>query len=145
MSALLWHAFSGVFVLMLLATFVVYVGWTVVLTQLSAERRMVANKCVRRSPAHAEPRRVWTSRAGFVQPSQPRMNALHTPCLPAAHRLDAEASGKAVDALLNYETVALFGARAPTSVNHSLPLPRKLPRRRCRGLFYLMISHHRAH
>ena len=45
MSALLWHAFSGVFVVMLLATFTVYVGWTVALTQLSAERRTVANKC----------------------------------------------------------------------------------------------------
>ena len=65
--ALLWHAFSGAVVALVLATFGLYVAWTILLTGLAASRREEAN------------------------------------------RLDSASSGRAVDALLNYETVATFG------------------------------------
>jgi ABC-type transport system involved in Fe-S cluster assembly fused permease/ATPase subunit len=65
--ALLWRAFSGAVVGLVLVSFAAYVGWTVAMTSLAANRRTEAN------------------------------------------RLDGLATGKAVDALLNYETVATFG------------------------------------
>lgn len=65
--ALLWNAFSGAIVGIVLAAFAAYVAWTIALTSLAASRRTEAN------------------------------------------RLDGLATGKAVDALLNYETVATFG------------------------------------
>lgn len=64
---LLWNAFSFAVVALVLATFTVYVAWTIALTSLAASRREEAN------------------------------------------RLDGLSSGKAVDALLNYETVSTFG------------------------------------
>jgi ABC-type transport system involved in Fe-S cluster assembly fused permease/ATPase subunit len=64
---LLWRAFSGAIVALVLVAFTAYVAWTIALTQLAASRRTEAN------------------------------------------RLDGLSTGKAVDALLNYETVATFG------------------------------------
>lgn len=65
--ALLWRAFSGVVVAIVLATFAAYVAWTVAWTAVAAGRREAANL------------------------------------------LDSGASGKAVDALLNVDTVSAFG------------------------------------
>ena len=64
---LLWRAFSWHVVAIVLSTFVLYVGWTVRMTGVSAELRKIANK------------------------------------------MDGITTGKAVDALLNYETVTTFG------------------------------------
>ena len=64
---LLWRAFSWHVVAVVLATFVLYVGWTVKMTGVSAELRKIANT------------------------------------------MDGVTTGKAVDALLNYETVSVFG------------------------------------
>jgi ABC-type transport system involved in Fe-S cluster assembly fused permease/ATPase subunit len=64
---LLYKAFSWHVVAVVLTTFVLYVGWTMRMTGVSAELRKIANK------------------------------------------MDGITTGKAVDALLNYETVTTFG------------------------------------
>jgi len=64
---LLWRAFSPAVVLLVLATFTLYVAWSIALTTLAANRRQEAN------------------------------------------RLDSLSSAKAVDAMLNYETVTSCG------------------------------------